>query len=88
MDEIVTWSVTIDIGEHDGHTEALARLHTRDTRAADRRRLPASHPPTATCRRSVPSSPPRARWPISAGNLMALATEDVEAVNRQPHLVQ
>src|SRR5688500_7631627 len=37
VDEIMTWSVTIDIGEHDGHTKALAHLHTRDTRRLDRK---------------------------------------------------
>ncbi|WP_409329602.1 DUF1876 domain-containing protein [Trujillonella humicola] len=27
---VATWTVTIDIDEHDGHTRAVARLHTRD----------------------------------------------------------
>ena len=31
MDEVETWNVTIDIGEHDGRTRAVARLRTRDT---------------------------------------------------------
>ena len=31
MDEVETWSVTIDIGEHDGRTRAVAHLRTRDT---------------------------------------------------------
>ena len=31
MDEVKTWTVTIDIDEHDGHTRAVARLTTRDT---------------------------------------------------------
>lgn len=31
MDATSQWSVTIDIGEHDGHTRAVARLHARDT---------------------------------------------------------
>ena len=32
MDEQTqTWSVRIDIGEHDGQTRAVAHLHTRDT---------------------------------------------------------
>ena len=26
-----TWNVRIDIGEHDGHTRAIARLNTGDT---------------------------------------------------------
>ena len=31
MDEVETWTVTIDIGEHDGRTRAVARMRTRDT---------------------------------------------------------
>ena len=31
MDEVTTWTVTIAIDEHDGHTRAVARLRTRDT---------------------------------------------------------
>lgn len=31
MMETKSWTVTITIDEHDGHTRALARLHTRDT---------------------------------------------------------
>lgn len=31
MMESKTWTVTISIDEHDGHTRARARLHTRDT---------------------------------------------------------
>jgi len=31
VDEVETWNVTIDIGEHDGRTRAVARLRTRDT---------------------------------------------------------
>ncbi|MCW2675828.1 MAG: hypothetical protein JWR70_868 [Modestobacter sp.] len=31
MDVTRTWTVRIDIGEHDGRTRALAHLHTRDT---------------------------------------------------------
>jgi hypothetical protein len=31
MMETKTWTVTITIDEHDGHTRALARLRTRDT---------------------------------------------------------
>jgi hypothetical protein len=31
VDEIKTWSVRIDIGEHDGRTRAVAHLRTRDT---------------------------------------------------------
>ncbi len=31
MDEVKTWTVSIDIGEHEGRTRAVAKLHTRDT---------------------------------------------------------
>ncbi|HYY12668.1 MAG TPA: dsRBD fold-containing protein [Kineosporiaceae bacterium] len=31
MDKVAQWTVTIDIDEHDGHTRAVARLHTLDT---------------------------------------------------------
>lgn len=31
MDEVMTWDVSIEIGEHDGRTRAVARLHSRDT---------------------------------------------------------
>ena len=31
MDEVTTWTVTLDIDEHEGHTRAVARLNTRDT---------------------------------------------------------
>ncbi|MGY1704829.1 DUF1876 domain-containing protein [Geodermatophilus sp. SYSU D00697] len=31
MGEVTTWTVSIELDEHDGHTRAVARLHTRDT---------------------------------------------------------
>ncbi|MGY1590848.1 DUF1876 domain-containing protein [Geodermatophilus sp. SYSU D00708] len=31
MDEAKTWTVSIEIDEHDGHTRAVARLQTGDT---------------------------------------------------------
>jgi len=31
VDEVKQWTVSIDVDEHDGHTRAVARLHTRDT---------------------------------------------------------
>jgi hypothetical protein len=31
VDEVKNWTVSIEIDEHDGHTRARARLHTRDT---------------------------------------------------------
>ncbi|MGY1779923.1 DUF1876 domain-containing protein [Geodermatophilus sp. SYSU D01036] len=33
MDAVKTWTVRIDIGEHDGRTRAVAHLQTRDTEA-------------------------------------------------------
>jgi hypothetical protein len=29
-DTVTTWSVDIHLGEHDGHTRAIAKLHTDD----------------------------------------------------------
>jgi hypothetical protein len=31
VDETKTWTVRIDIAEHEGRTRAVAHLHTRDT---------------------------------------------------------
>ena len=31
MDTVTTWTVTVDIDEHDGHTRAVARLRPNDT---------------------------------------------------------
>ncbi|MGY1700240.1 DUF1876 domain-containing protein [Geodermatophilus sp. SYSU D00766] len=31
MDAVKTWTVRIDIGEHDGRTRAVAHLQTRDS---------------------------------------------------------
>ena len=31
MDTVKTWTVRIEIGEHEGRTRAVARLHTGDT---------------------------------------------------------
>jgi hypothetical protein len=31
MDGVTTWTVQIDLDEHNGRTRAVARLHTRDT---------------------------------------------------------
>ena len=33
MDAVKSWTVRIDLGEHEGRTRAVARLHTRDTDA-------------------------------------------------------
>jgi len=39
MDEVDTWTVTVTIGEHDGHTRAVAHLQTRDTGRSGAQRL-------------------------------------------------
>jgi hypothetical protein len=31
VDTVDTWTVTIELDEHDGHTRAVARLRSRDT---------------------------------------------------------
>jgi hypothetical protein len=31
MDRAKSWTVRVDIGEHDGRTRAVARLHARET---------------------------------------------------------
>ena len=31
MDQVKSWTVRIDIGEHDGRTRAVAHLQTKDT---------------------------------------------------------
>jgi hypothetical protein len=31
VDQVKSWAVRIDIGEHEGHTRAVAHLLTRDT---------------------------------------------------------
>ena len=88
MDEVMTWTVTVDIGEHDGHTRAVAHLHARDSRQLTGVGLARLAPSD----RDVPEigaelGTARALGDLSR-RLLALATEDVEAVTGQPgHLV-
>ena len=88
MDEVMTWNVTVDIGEHDGHTRAVAHLHTRDSRQL----AGVGFARLAPSDRDVPEigaelATARALGDLSR-RLLALATEDVEAVTGQPgHLV-
>lgn len=86
--EAKTWSVKIDIGEHDGRTRAIARLHTRDTERMSgvgfARLNPADH--------DVPEIGDEiavARALADLGHhLLEAAAGDLEQVNRAPaHLV-
>jgi len=88
VDEVETWSVTIDIGEHDGRTRAVARLRTRDTERVSgvgfARLAPADE--------DVPEigaeiAAARALADLSR-HLLGVATADVEQLTGQPsHLV-
>jgi hypothetical protein len=88
VDEVETWSVTIDIGEHDGHTRAVARLRTRDTERVSG----VGFARLAPTDEDVPEigaeiAVARALADLSR-HLMGVATEDVEQVTGQPsHLV-
>ena len=88
MDEVMTWHVTIDIGEHDGHTKAVAHLRTRDTE----RLVGVGFARLAPADRDVPEigaeiATARALADLSR-RLLGVATEDVEAVTGEPsHLV-
>lgn len=88
MDEVMTWNVTIDIGEHEGHTRAVAHLHTRDTE----RLTGVGFARLAPSDRDVPEigaeiAAARALADLSR-HLLGAATEDVEQVTGQPsHLV-
>lgn len=88
MDEVETWNVTIDIGEHDGHTRAVAHLRTRDTE----RITGVGFARLAPTDEDVPEigaeiAAARALADLSR-HLLGVATEDVEQVTGQPsHLV-
>jgi hypothetical protein len=84
MDEITTWTVTVDIDEHDGHTRAVARLHTRDTNKVVGVGLARLDPHD----RDVPEigqevAVARALSDLSH-RLLQTATEDVEQVTGEP----
>ena len=88
MDEVMTWNVTIDIGEHDGRTRAVAHLRTRDTE----RMVGVGFARLAPTDRDVPEigaeiAAARALAELSR-RLLGAATDDVEAVTGEPsHLV-
>ena len=88
MDEVMTWTVTIDIGEHDGRTRAVAHLRTRDTE----RMVGVGFARLAPTDRDVPEigaeiAAARALAELSR-RLLGAATDDVEAVTGEPsHLV-
>ena len=88
MDESQTWTVTVDIGEHDGRTRAVAHLHTRDTD----RLVGVGFARLAPADQDVPEigaeiAAARALAELSR-RLLGAATEDVEAVTGEPsHLV-
>jgi hypothetical protein len=88
VDQVMTWSVSIDIGEHDGRTRAVAHLHTRD----DRQLAGVGFARLAPTDRDIPEigaelATARALADLSR-RLLGAATEDVEAVTGQPgHLV-
>ena len=88
MDEVMTWNVTIDIGEHDGRTRAVAHLRTRDTE----RMVGVGFARLAPTDRDVPEigaeiAAARALAELSR-RLLGVATEDDEAVTGEPsHLV-
>jgi hypothetical protein len=88
VDEVMTWNVSIDIGEHDGRTRAVAHLHTRDTE----RMVGVGFARLAPSDRDVPEigaeiAAARALAELSR-RLLGAATEDVEAITGEPsHLV-
>jgi hypothetical protein len=88
MDTVMTWTVTVEIDEHDGHTRAVARLHTRDTEKLVGVGLARLNPAD----RDVPEiggeiAVARALSDLSR-RLMRTATEDVEQLSGEPaHLV-
>ena len=84
MDEVKTWTVTIEIDEHDGHTRARARLRTRDTDHTTGVGLARLNPAD----RDVPEigdeiAVARALSDLSR-RLLQLATDDVEQSSGEP----
>ncbi len=88
MDAVESWTVTVDIDEHDGHTRAVARLHTRDSERLVGVGLARLNPAD----RDVPEigaeiAVARALSELSS-RLLRTAAEDVEQVSGEPaHLV-
>ena len=88
MDQTMTWTVTVDIGEHDGRTRAVAHLATRDTTRLTGVGFARLDPAD----RDVPeigAEIATARALTDLGHrLLQVATEDVEqAVGQPAHLV-
>jgi hypothetical protein len=87
VDEVMTWSVSIDIGEHEGHTRAVARLHSGGNQIAG-----VGFARLAPTDRDVPEigaeiAVARALADLSR-RLLGVATEDMEQVTGEPsHLV-
>jgi hypothetical protein len=84
VDEVQTWSVTVSIGEHDGHTRAVAHLHTRDTT----RLTGVGFARVAPADRDVPEigaelAAARALADLSR-QLLSATTKDVEQATGQP----
>ena len=84
MDTVTTWTVTLDIGEHDGHTRAVARLRTRDSE----RLVGVGFARLNPADRDVPEigeeiAAARALSDLSH-RLLGAATEDVEQVTGTP----
>ena len=88
MHEVETWTVTVAIDEHDGHTRAVAHLQTRDSGRLAGAGL-ARLTPTD---RDVPEigaelATARALADLSR-RLLGIATEDLEQLTDTPaHLV-
>ena len=88
MDAVKSWTVRIDIGEHEGRTRAVAHLHTRDTERLSGVGFARLNPAD----RDVPEIGDEiavARALSDLGlRLLAAATEDLEQVSGTPaHLV-
>jgi hypothetical protein len=88
VDEVETWNVTIDIGEHDGRTRAVARLRTRETEQISGvgfARLAPTDQDVPEIGAEIACA--RALADLSR-HLLGVATEDVEQLTGQPsHLV-
>ena len=88
MDEVTTWTVTLDFDEHDGHTRAVARLLGREMQELVGVGLARLSPED----RDVPAigeeiAAARALSDLSH-RLLRTATEDVEQVTGEPaHLI-
>lgn len=88
MDQVTSWTVRIDISEHDGRTRAVAHLQTGDTDTVVGVGFARLHPADA----DVPEigdeiAVARALSDLSH-RLVSVATGDLEQVSGQPaHLV-